>query len=131
MNVKLVASLLSAAGLFLTACSKPAPDAPIKAPQAITKPGTTLSATPDPVTIHEGLMGETTIEWTTTAPHTEIHVESPGGTLFVRGGTRGTAHTGQWVQNGLTFYLQDSDNPNPTSPEATLGSIAVAVQAIE
>ncbi len=100
----------------------------MKAPAAITKAGTTLTASPDPIPLEDGILGETVLSWTTNAPHTEFHVDAPNGTLFSRGGTTGTARTGKWVRNGMTFYLQDSDNPNPLSPEATLGSIAIAVQ---
>lgn len=101
----------------------------MKAPAAVTKPGTTLTANPDPIVVDDGgTLGETTLAWSTTAAHTEIHVGSPGGALFDRGGSSGTARTGKWVTNGTTFYLQDSDNPNPTSPAATLGSLAVALQ---
>lgn len=113
----------------LASCAKPAPDPVLPPPVAVTKPGTTLRADPDPIVLDEaGSTGETTIIWSTTAPHTELHINTPNGTLFGRSGASGTARTGNWVTNGMIFYLQDADNPNPGSAEATLGSLAVAVQ---
>jgi hypothetical protein len=117
------------AALALAACSKPAPDPILPAIPAETKPGTTFTATPDPIVVEDGgTLGETTINWTTTAAHTEVHIDAPGGKLFVRGGKVGTAKTAKWVNNGMTFYLQDADNPNPNSPEATLGKLSIVVQ---
>jgi hypothetical protein len=118
-----------AAALLLSACAKPAPEPLLKATPAETKPGTTLTAAPDPIVAEDGgTLGETTINWSTTAAHTEVHLDAPDGKLFVRGGAVGTAKTAKWVNNGMTFYLQDTDNPNPGSPEATLGKLVMVVQ---
>jgi hypothetical protein len=119
----------AAALMFLAACAKPAPEPILPAPPAITKPGTTLTANPDPIVVDDGgSIGETAITWSTTAAHTEMHVGTPNGVLFFKSGPTGTVRTGPWVTNGMTFYLQDSDKPDPTSAAATLGSIAVALQ---
>jgi len=89
-----------------------------------------VRADPDPIIVlNGGGYGEMRFTWSTPAAHAEIHVGAPNGTLMVRGGSQGTAATGAWVTNGMTFYLQDPDNPDPGSAAATLGSIAVAVQS--
>jgi hypothetical protein len=58
----------------------------------------------------------------------EVHVGSPGGTLFVGGGSQGAAMTGPWVNDGATFYLQDATNGNSTSPSNTLAVATVHIQ---
>jgi hypothetical protein len=100
-------------------CAKPAPD-PILPP-------ITLRADPDPIVTAEG-PAETTIIWTTTAKNVQIRINSPNGPLMGNAGSTGSAKTGDWVRNGMTFYLQDGDAPDPTSPTATLGSLPVVVQ---
>jgi hypothetical protein len=116
---------------MLTGCVKPAPDPVQPPPVAVTKPGTMLRADPDPIMLNDGeSAGETSIVWSTSAPHTELHINAPNGTLFGRSGASGTTRTGKWVTNGMIFYLQDADNPNPGSAEATLGSVAVAVREL-
>ncbi len=42
----------------------------------------------------------------------EIHVGSPTGSLFGRGGSSGNAATGNWVTEGMVFYLVDPSNQN-------------------
>jgi hypothetical protein len=55
-------------------------------------------------------LGTTTLSWI--APPsplaTELHVSSPGGTLFADGGSSGSGPTGDWATAGMTFYLLDS-----------------------
>jgi hypothetical protein len=125
----LAAWMVAAAAMWLGACAKPAPDPIMKAPPAVTKPGTTLTASPDPIVTDDGSpVGETAISWSTPATHVEVHINAPDGQLFFRSGSSGTVRTGKWVNNGMTFYLQDADNPKPGSADATLGSLAVALQ---
>jgi hypothetical protein len=121
--------MVASAMAFLAACAKPAPDPVMKTPLAVTKPGTTLTASPNPIVVDDGgSVGETALTWSTPAAHTEVHINAPNGQLFFRSGSSGTVRTGKWVNNGMTFYLQDSDNPDPASADATLGSLAVALQ---
>ena len=68
------------------------------------------------------------LKWSTTAKRVEVRLDAPGGKLFGGGGSTGTLTTGPWVSNGLTFYLQDMDNPHPDSDDATLGKIIAVVQ---
>lgn len=121
------ASLAASFMMLFAACAKPAPDPILPAPPAVVKPGTTLSASPDPILTDNGY-GETTLTWSTTARHTQLRVGTPEGPPTGGGGSSGTLRTGPWVTNGMTFYLQDADAPDPASPAATLGSIAIAVQ---
>jgi hypothetical protein len=110
-----------------TGCAKPAPDPILPAIPATVRPGTTLRADPDPVLTAEG-PAETTLIWTTTAKHVQIHVSAPNGPLMGNAGSSGSAKTGDWVRNGMTFYLQDQDAADPESPSATLASIPIVVQ---
>lgn len=110
------------------ACSKPSPK-PANAPPAFVKPGTTLVADPNPIVTSDGSgVGETTIVWTTIAPLVEIRIGGPNGKLFARGGSKGSAQTGHWVGNKMTFYLQDLTATDPSADSATLGRLTVVVQ---
>ena len=122
--------LLFLAGSFLcSACRKPDPEPVLPAIPAETKPGTTLTANPDPIVVDDGgTLGETTLSWSTTASRIEVHIDTPDGQLFGVGNARGTMRTGKWVKNGMTFYLQDATNPKPGSADATLGKLQVVLQ---
>ena len=124
-----LAGVLLLAAVFLTgACSKPAPDPPAKAIPAKVVEGTTLTADPNPILSDGSGLGETTIAWSTKASHVDLRIGGPGGKLFGGGGSTGTARSGKWVNDGMTFYLQNKDAAEPTSADATLGAITVAVQ---
>lgn len=91
--------------------------------QMVTK-SNAVSANPIQIVVPAGQTdGVTTISWN--APgytETEIHVGSPTGTLFVETpGPSGQAVTGDWVSNGLTFYLVSNGNG------VSLGSVTVSV----
>jgi hypothetical protein len=93
------------------------------------KAGTTISANPNPIVTSGGSkFGETAITWSSTTQHAVWRIGAPDGKLFGGGAASGTIRTGLWVTNGMTFYLQDGDAPDPTSAAATLGSIAITVQ---
>lgn len=120
------AKALMLAGIALTAaCSKPAPDPAIPAKVVA---GTSLWADPNPITSDGSGLGETTVAWSTNAAHVELRIGSAGGRMFGSGGQKGKAVTDKWVTNGMTFYLQNMDAPDPSSPEATLGVLSVTVQ---
>jgi hypothetical protein len=40
----------------------------------------------------------------------------------------GTATTGQWVSDGLMFYLQDVSDGKPLTAENTLGTVRMQLQ---
>jgi len=91
--------------------------------QMVTK-SNAVSANPIQIVVPAGqTVGQTTISWN--APgytETEIRVGSPTGTLFVdTPGPSGYAVTGDWVYNGLTFYLVSNGNG------ISLGSVTVSV----
>ncbi|HEX4229519.1 MAG TPA: hypothetical protein VHZ07_12680 [Bryobacteraceae bacterium] len=93
--------------------------------------GGTLAGSPNPILVPAGTTGPqaTTLNWY--APNSttvEVHVGSPGGTLFVTGGSQGAATTGLWVTDGMTFYLQDATNGNSTSSSNTLAVATVHIQ---
>jgi hypothetical protein len=88
------------------------------------KDGSAMFASPS--TIAAG--GTTTLVWNTPAAQTvEIHVGSASGPMFGRGGPRGSAQTGTWVTDGMTFYLQDVTNNAPLTPANTLATVVVHV----
>ena len=53
-------------------------------------------------------LGVVTIAWEAADfKAVEVRVGRPNGSLFASGGSVGSAVTGKWVRDGLTFYLQD------------------------
>ncbi len=90
----------------------------------------TLSASPNPIPVPPGsLYGATTIQWSaSSAQRVEIHVGSPTGTLFAGGGSTGSATTGAWVTDGLSFYLQDTSGGKPLTAANTLAVVVVQLQ---
>ncbi|MFZ0593126.1 MAG: Ig-like domain repeat protein [Bryobacteraceae bacterium] len=83
-----------------------------------------LLAMPNPVPLSAGqLFGSATLNWnTSTASTVEIHIGSPSGPLFVRGGPQGTATASGWVANGLEFFLQDVSQAQPLTTQFTIAT---------
>ena len=75
--------------------------------QVVSQP--TLTASPSTIVTPNGSwLGSTTLSWA--APgHTsvEVRVGSSTGAVLAAGGTTGSASTGYWVSDGMTFYLVD------------------------
>ena len=91
--------------------------------------GVSLTASPNPATMMAGGLGMTTLTWS--APNStsiEIHIGSPTGALFTKGGTTGSASTGVWVPNGLVFYLQDVSNGKALTAANTLATVTITVR---
>jgi hypothetical protein len=68
--------------------------------------GASLTALPNPDPVTAGALGTVTLVWK--APNAkliEIHVGSANGPLFTQDGNKGSATTGAWVSDGMTFYL--------------------------
>jgi hypothetical protein len=86
--------------------------------QVISNP--TLTASPSTIVPPNGSpLGQTTLSWD--APGhagVEVRVGSSTGTVLAAGGSTGSANTGYWVSDGMTFYLVD---------ESTLAVIASTV----
>lgn len=88
----------------------------------------TITASPNPITVAAGQLGTTTLQWyAPLAILVEVHVGSPTGPLFARAGSQGSATTGAWVTNGMTFYLQNVSDGLPLSSANTLATVTVAL----
>jgi parallel beta-helix repeat protein len=89
-----------------------------------------LTATPNPIPVTgSATVGRTTIMWIAPeAGAVEVHVGSPNGELFASGGPRGSAQTGVWVADGMTFYLQDVSGGKPLTADNTLATVVVRLQ---
>src|SRR5208337_4311986 len=70
--------------------------------------------------------GTTTLYWDAPGKsQVQIHVGSPTGTLFAAGGPTGQSTTGNWVTDGMTFFLQDVSNGQALTSANTLAIAAV------
>jgi hypothetical protein len=99
-------------------------------PASVANLRATFTADPNPVTTADShKLGVTKLTWSTTATKAaEIHVGKPDGALLCVGYATGACTTGQWVTDGMTFYLQDSGAPKPTDASATLATVTAKVQ---
>jgi len=92
--------------------------------------GPSLTASPNPIPVTgNAAVGLTTLSWN--APDSqivEIHVSGPSGPLFARQGNKGSAPTGAWVTEGMTFYLQDVTGGNPLTSDNTLATLVMHLQ---
>jgi hypothetical protein len=71
----------------------------------------------------------TTLTWN--APgvdKVEIHIGTSDGNLLGGGASAGSGPTGQWVTDGMTFFLQNASTGNPKSSANTLATVTVAVK---
>jgi hypothetical protein len=108
------------ANVCLTSINAPCP--------AAVPPSLTASPNPIPVT-GSAVLGMTTISWMAPGVEAvEVRIGSPNGVLFADGGSRGSAQTGVWVPDGMTFYLQDVSNGKPLTAENTLATVVVRLQ---
>ncbi|HXR78614.1 MAG TPA: hypothetical protein VN737_21730 [Bryobacteraceae bacterium] len=89
-----------------------------------------LSANPNPIVVGLGQsFGSTLIQWQApSASNVEIHLGGPAGKLFAAGGSNGSAMTGQWVADGMVFFLQDTSGGKPLTVANTLGTVIAHVQ---
>ena len=88
--------------------------------------GATPGLVPDPA--NTGL-GTATLFWN--APGSsgvEVHVNSPDGPLFAQAGASSSAPSGEWITDGMRFYLQDTSSGTSTSPDNTLAVATVDLQ---
>lgn len=128
----LTAFLTVTAALTLLGCGKTGSEEkvsdtpPVSA--AVAHPRATFTA--DPITgIDNNKLGITKLTWSTTATKgAEVHVGKPDGQLLCAGHDTGNCTTGQWVSDGMIFYLQDSGAARPTDASATLAVVTAKVQ---
>jgi hypothetical protein len=78
--------------------------------------GASLTASPNPIALTAGsTTGVTTISWNAPgAQFIQIRVGSPTGPLLTYDGNSGSMQTGNWVTNGMTFYLINVTNGQST-----------------
>ena len=88
----------------------------------------TFTGAPNPFTPDVNGLGQITLTWSAPSASTvEIRVSSPTGPLFVNYADTGSATTGEWVTDGMQFYLQDVSKGEPGTTLATFTAHAVAV----
>jgi hypothetical protein len=63
------------------------------------------------------------------ATDVEVHVGAPNGPLFAAAGNNSFYETGDWVTDGMQFYLQNASSGNSTSPANTMAVTTVDVQS--
>jgi hypothetical protein len=101
----------------------------------IVTPAPQVTFTVNPISVPAGVsLGEATMNWSAPGASTvEIHVGAPNGDLFAQGGSTGTATTGNWVSNGMTFFLQDVSNGKALTVANTLavGSATFQTQVLQ
>jgi len=91
--------------------------------------GATITAIPNPIPVTGAADGTATISWNAPNAQTiEVHVGSPSGALFTQNGNRGSATTGPWISDGMTFYLQDVTGGLPLTAANTLATTVVHLQ---
>lgn len=62
----------------------------------------------------EGEVGQTTLHWQAAgAARVEVRVGMPEGALFALANPEGEKLTGNWVKDGMVFYLVDADSREP------------------
>lgn len=82
----------------------------------------TLTASPSTILSSSGF-GTTTLTWNcASCTSVQVRLGSATGKLFAAGGPSGSATTGNWVTNGMAFYLVDQNG-------ATAATSTVSVQA--
>jgi hypothetical protein len=109
---------------------KSPPKDPSGQPPLATK-NTTFRADPNPIQVCDGSgLGITSLIYDSEGPTAvQVQVGSPNGVggLLAHSGPKGSAKTGKWVSNGLTFYLQDASQGRTSTPENTLATVTVRV----
>jgi hypothetical protein len=120
--------------LTMIGCGKTGSDEkasePPPVPAAVAHPRADFKADPNPITaVDRNRLGVTKLTWNTSATKgAEVHVGKPDGALLCAGHETGSCTTGQWVSDGMVFYLQDSGAVKPTDASATLAVVTAKVQ---
>ena len=99
------------------------------APGNTVKPGVTFWSPNNPVLPERGGVGRATLAWNAPeASEVELRIGAPDGILMGRHYRFGTAATGLWVFDGLTFYLQDVSGGKPLTADNTLGTVRISLR---
>jgi hypothetical protein len=89
-----------------------------------------LSASPNPIRLGSGqTFGTAALTWRATGvARVQVRVGSPSGTPMTGlEAPVGAALTGNWVVDGMTFYLQDASDGDSSGSAKTLASITLRV----
>lgn len=88
-----------------------------------------ITANPNPMPTYDySRIGTTTLTWLSQGTEVvEVRVGAPDGPLFSRSGPAGSATTGEWVSEGMTFYLQNVSNDLPLTATNTLATVSVQI----
>ena len=89
-----------------------------------------LYATPNPITVADGASaGRATLSWEASGvTRVQIRVDSPNGPAMTGfEAPRGAASTGDWVTDGMTFYLQDATDGSSSGTARTLAVLRAGV----
>jgi len=91
------------------------------------RPTGSISANPNPFQPNPQGVGQTTLTWTTLGTNrVEVHVNSPSGNrIAATGAGTFSVATGQWVRDGMTFYLQNVSNGLPLTSANTLATVTM------
>ena len=74
-------------------------------------PAPTIELDPNPIQVCEGRVGQTWVSWNASGVESvEVRVSASDGNVFALGPAQGTAQTGLWVRDGMTFYLVDGSS---------------------
>ncbi len=86
-----------------------------------------FTASPNPIPVaSNAVVGMTTLSWNVpSATYVEVHVGAPDGPLFAESYNVGSASTGVWVTDGMTFYLQNVSNNQALTAANTLATLVV------
>lgn len=88
--------------------------------------GAGIRADPDRIQLCSGEgTGATTLHWGFPGRRIDLRIGEPDGKLWITPPPAGSASTGDWVTDGMEFFVQNRDAADPTSPEATLGMVVV------
>lgn len=92
-----------------------------------------ITANPNPICdANKRGLGATTLSWSAEeATLVEVRVGAPEGPLLSRSGPTGSAQTGEWVSDGMVFYLQDVSGGLPLTAANTLAITTVNVAPSE
>ncbi|MBM3786024.1 MAG: lactonase family protein [Acidobacteria bacterium] len=86
----------------------------------------TFAATQNPVIPGSNGAAQVTLGWNAPgAEEVELRIGAPNGVNMGRDASWGTATTGQWVTDGMTFFLQDVSGGKPLTAANTLATVRV------
>lgn len=125
--------ILTVSLLTIGGCSRPTQsNTSAPAPPSTGAKNASITADPNPIQVCDGSgTGVTKLTWSSVGPGVvEMHVNSPSGDLLARTGANGMATTGNWVKDGMIFYLQDVTNGKPLTPENTLATITFKTTSV-